>query len=308
MIKKQVQDIVQKTKDCTWKQIYYISSGESLGLLEPSKYIADREAKDIAIEIYTASEFRYRKPVALSVNSLVILCSNETADILEAARFAKEKQAITVGICNRNDAALESLVDYSIVCETDLVKHSEYSALYLLTTGILQLREPDAYPHLYKGMTETLEYIDDVCQKASIQFKENIAHFADANRGKQIYAIASGSNYSQAYYLSQNQTLYKNKVHVKAIHAGDFIHYSREAFDKEDAFIFFLGLDATREVEERALSVVEKTNSSLLLLDASEIDFLEIERAFTKVMPPLVFSQLMEMYVRHIAEEIESSV
>src|SRR5690625_826472 len=144
LVKKQVQEILNKMKGHQVNRIYYIGSGESLAPAYAVEYIADREAEDIAIEIYDTSEFLYRKPAALGEKSVVILCSDEGSENLEAARFAKEKGAITIGLSAKEDTLLKQEVDYFLkhdIQEINSLINSSYSALYLLTTGILQERE-----------------------------------------------------------------------------------------------------------------------------------------------------------------------
>lgn len=299
LVTDQVQNIIQKLQGHLLERIYYISSGESLAFLYPSKYIADREAKSISTDIYQASEFYYRKPVALGESTLVIICSDDTDDVLEAARFVKEKNAITIGIANQNNSKLKNIVDHFVLCDRNSMSNSEYSALYQITTGIIQEREPEAYPTLYKGMVQALNNIDVVCQRAIEQFSELCNRFVEESTRKQIIAIASGTNYAQPYFMSQNKSLQKHGVEVKAIHAGQFIQ--RTSIDSEQLFVVFLGIDATREVEERALSLVERSNHHVFVFDAKTIDFTGIERAFSKVMPPLVFASITETLIHKIA-------
>ena len=75
------------------------------------KYILE-EFANIPVHIEYASEFRYRKTI-LDGNTVVIAISQsgETADTLAAIRKAREKGALTLGICN--------VVGSSIARETD---------------------------------------------------------------------------------------------------------------------------------------------------------------------------------------------
>ena len=61
----------------------------------------------VPVEVEMASEFRYRDPV-LDRQTLVVPISQsgETADTLEAARYAKEQRATVLAICNTNGAQI----------------------------------------------------------------------------------------------------------------------------------------------------------------------------------------------------------
>src|SRR4051812_23499226 len=61
----------------------------------------------VPVEVELASEFRYRDPV-LDRQTLVVAISQsgETADTLEAVRFARDQRAKVLGICNTNGAQI----------------------------------------------------------------------------------------------------------------------------------------------------------------------------------------------------------
>lgn len=93
------------------KRFYITACGTSwhAGLI--GKYLLEEYA-EIPVHVEYASEFRYRKTV-VDGNTVIIAISQsgETADTLAAIRKAKEKGALTLGICN--------VVGSSISRETD---------------------------------------------------------------------------------------------------------------------------------------------------------------------------------------------
>lgn len=299
MVKKQVQEILNKMKGHQVNRIYYIGSGESLAPAYAVEYIADREAEDIAIKIYDTSEFLFRKPAALGEKSVVILCSSDDPKTLKAARFATEKRAITIGLSANKETLLRKEVSYFLrhdSQEVDSLINSLYSSLYLLTTGILQEREQNAYHDLYQGMIRNLDNIDIVLNKAKNYFKPIVDRFVETATWKRVFAISGGTNYSQVFYLATSKRIKEENIDVKAIHAGELANQQFNNIDKDHVMLFYIGLDSTRPVEEEALSSVDKIRNHVFVLDAQDIDFTGIDRPFAKVFSPLIFSKVAKMF------------
>ena len=92
-------------------KIVIIGCGTSWHAALIGKYLLEEYAR-VPVDVEFASEFRYRKPI-LGENDVIIFISQsgETADTLAALRLAKEKGALTLGICN--------VVGSSLARETD---------------------------------------------------------------------------------------------------------------------------------------------------------------------------------------------
>ncbi len=93
------------------ERLVIVSCGTSYYAGLVAEYMIE-ECAGIPVEVETASEFRYRKPILNSKTAvLAISQSGETADTLEAIREAKLKGALTLGVVN--------VVGSTIARETD---------------------------------------------------------------------------------------------------------------------------------------------------------------------------------------------
>ncbi|HPG31053.1 MAG TPA: glutamine--fructose-6-phosphate transaminase (isomerizing), partial [bacterium] len=92
-------------------KIYIVACGTAWHAGLVGKYYLE-EFCGISVETAIASEFRYRK-VPIVKNDLIIIISQsgETADSLAALRSAKEKGAVSLGICNVRGSALSRECD-----------------------------------------------------------------------------------------------------------------------------------------------------------------------------------------------------
>src|SRR5699024_6492177 len=195
------------------------------------------------------SEFLFRKPAALGEKSVVILCSSDDAKTLKAARFATEKRAITIGLSANKETLLRKEVSYFLrhdSQEVDSLINSLYSSLYLLTTGILQEREQNAYHDLYQGMIRNLDNIDIVLNKAKNYFKPIVDRFVETATWKRVFAISGGTNYSQVFYLATSKRIKEENIDVKAIHAGELANQQFNNIDKDHVMLFYIGLNKAK--------------------------------------------------------------
>ncbi|HND84988.1 MAG TPA: glutamine--fructose-6-phosphate transaminase (isomerizing), partial [Pseudobdellovibrionaceae bacterium] len=89
------------------QRVFIVACGTSYyaGLI--GKYLIENLA-GVPVEIDVASEFRYRNPV-LPEKTLVLTISQsgETADTLAAIRMAKEKNCLTLSICNVKNSTID---------------------------------------------------------------------------------------------------------------------------------------------------------------------------------------------------------
>jgi len=97
------------------RNIYFVACGGSLAFMYNQQYIIDRET-DIPSFIYSSNEFIHRSPKSLGPGSLVITCSHSgnTPETVEAAKFAREKGALTVSYSFKEDSPLWQAAEYNL--------------------------------------------------------------------------------------------------------------------------------------------------------------------------------------------------
>jgi len=82
------------------KRIIFVACGTSWHAALVGEYLIEQFAH-VSVEVEYASEFRYRNPIITSDDIVIAISqSGETADTLAAIQLAKEKGAMTFGICN----------------------------------------------------------------------------------------------------------------------------------------------------------------------------------------------------------------
>lgn len=96
------------------RRITILGCGSSWHAALLGKYYIE-EIANVPINVEYASEFRYRDPVIDNGDIIIgISQSGETADTLAALKLAKEKGAITVGICNTVNSELSRTTEFGM--------------------------------------------------------------------------------------------------------------------------------------------------------------------------------------------------
>ncbi|WPF66531.1 MULTISPECIES: glutamine--fructose-6-phosphate transaminase (isomerizing) [unclassified Corynebacterium] len=147
-------------------QIFVVACGSAYhsGLL--AKYAIEHWVR-IPVQIEVASEFRYRDPV-LGARTLVVAVSQsgETADTLEAVRYAKAQGAKVLAVCNTNgsqipresDAVLYTHAGPEIGVASTKAFLAQVAANYIVGLALAQAKGTK-YPDEIKEIWEALESI-----------------------------------------------------------------------------------------------------------------------------------------------------
>lgn len=242
----------------------------------------------------------------LGSNSLVILCSHTstTAETVEAAKFAREKGALTISLTNEEGAPLAQASDVYPKYEWNEGKAhaftTNYSILYQLVFGVLKVVENNENAILVES---GLEQLQNIYEKAASQYHHKAVEFGQQyGNEKIIYTMASGANYGVAYSFAICILMELQWIHSHAIHAGKYFHGPFEIDDEETPFIILLGLDETRPLEERALSFSKRYGKRLIVIDEKDFDFTGVADEVKGYFGPLVLNYVLRKYAEQLAE------
>lgn len=300
-----VQKALDVFKDREIDRVYLVGCGGSSSLMYASKYVLDRESKTIDSDLYSSNEFVHRNPCQLNEKSLVILCSHfgKTPETVEAAKFAREKGALTVSLTFDADSPLAQVSEYVIVYEDG--KGSSYTnespAIMLeLVLGLLAAKEGN---EKFSDVVTSLENLHPILEQEKAKFLPRAKELAQSYKDeKVIYTMGSGANYGIAYWFAICLLMEMQWIHSHAIHAGEYFHGPFEVLDKDVPFIILLGLDETRPLEERSLEFTQKYGERLIIIDAKEFDLTGVAESVKGYIAPLVTQTLLRQFAEQLAE------
>lgn len=211
-------------------RIHIVACGSAYHTGVTGKYVLEGLSR-IPVEVDLASEFRYRDPILLP-NELVIVISQsgETADSLAALREAKERGIMTLGIVNvvgssiarEADKVMYTWAGPEIAVATTKAYSAQLIALYLLAMKFAEVRG-EADQNTIESMIKDLNRLPDQIELL-LNNKERIQRFANRYiAAKDIFFIGRGIDYAIAMEasLKLKEISY---VHSEAYAAGELKH------------------------------------------------------------------------------------
>jgi fructoselysine 6-phosphate deglycase len=290
--------------------VFFVACGGSLSIMHPGKYFVDRHSDALSSDVYNGDEFVTRDPRKLGPNALVILCSQTgtTKETTRAARHARSKGAITIGMTLDPKSPLAEAVDHVVAYQASYTTgipidaaESNYGVLYMILAGLLrQTDKRDIVPTLLSSLSNLQPAID----KAHVRFADMFDTYAEQFKDAPvIYTMASGANYGAAYSFAICVFMEMLWINSQAIHADEFFHGPFEVVDKNAKFVCMIGLDETRRLEERSRDFLYRfgARENVLALDAAELDLAGIDDAFKGYLVPLIFFDTLWKFAYKLA-------
>lgn len=305
MLSEQVGRVLEELQRREIEKVYLVACGGSSALMYASKYALDREAKRIDSDLYSSNEFVYRNPARLGEKSLVILCSHygKTPETVEAARHAKKKGAMTVSLTYEADSPLAHASEFVIVYEEGKEHpflNDPHAIMYELVFGLLHIQEGNRkFDTLIRSLAELRPVLEKAKEQARAAAKAFGRTFREANI---IYTMGSGANYGIAYWFAICILMEMQWIHSHAIHAGEYFHGPFEILEKDVPIIQLLGLDETRPVEKRSLAFSQKYGENIIVVDANDVDWGQIDESVRGYLAPIVLQRVLRVYAEELAE------
>src|SRR5690606_1869813 len=126
------------------RHVFFVACGGSLSIMHPAKFMLDQHGL-LPSDVFNAAEFVARAPKRLGPETLVVLCSmtGTTKETTAAAKFAREKGAVTIGLTVETDSPLGTAVHFPVKFEAPYTtgvpidaKDSNYSVIYQIVMGL----------------------------------------------------------------------------------------------------------------------------------------------------------------------------
>lgn len=306
-----INDALRALEGRKVENIFLVACGGSLAIMHPGKYFMDRHSRSISCDLYNGDEFVARNPLKLDENSLVILCSQTgtTKETVRAAEFAHSKGATTIGmtldpkspLARASDFVVEYEASYTTGVPIDAA-NSNYGVLYMLLAGFLKQSEG---VDIVSSLLSSLSNLQPAIDKAHRDLKPKFDDYAPRLAAKDvIYTLASGADFGAAYSFSICVLMEMQWINSQAIHANEYFHGPFEVTDKDASFIVLVGLDETRQLEQRAADFALQygAEENVLVLDAQKFDLTGIDEALQGYLVPLIFFDTLWRFAYQIAE------
>ncbi len=256
------------------RDVYLLGSGGGLLTHEGLQYLLERRATRFPTFAISANEFIYRDPARLGEGSLAVLASNTgtTPEVVEAAKFAKQRGATVAAVTRYADTPLSQAADvaWSYDDETGV---GDPKGIQLALLGLALLRESgdmDAAEH--EAHIRTLEALPTALLDACRETEELNATIARELRDASIiYVIGAGPNHGTAYCLAMCYLQEMQWKDAASFDAAEFLHGAMEVVTEDTPVIQFLGEEATRPIDERAKAFLDRYTRKAFHIDARDL-------------------------------------
>lgn len=245
------------------KRIIIVSCGTSYYSGLVGEYMIE-EYTGIPVEVETASEFRYRKPVLDETTAvLAISQSGETADTLEAIREGKLKGALTLGIVNvvgstisrETDAGVYNHAGPEIGVASTKAFTSQLSILALVTLSLGRQRQMSFV--MGRRIAEELKRIPGLIKK--ILKNEAEIKLIAKKYGKYENWLYLGRKYNFPIAMEGALKLKEiSYVHAEGYAAGEMKHGPIAMIDGNFPSLFIVPTDS---VYEKVISGMEEVKA-----------------------------------------------
>lgn len=265
-------------------RIIFVACGTSFHSCLAARQVME-ELTELPVSIELASDFLDREtPLFRSDVCVFVSQSGETADTLEALRYAKKRQALTVGVVNVVGSSIARLTDCGVHlnagAEIGVASTKAYtSQIIVLVTIALQLsvdsraKQPrrraihEALVALPELVKKTLMMMDDKMKSIAERFQNNSSILL-FGRGYQYATCLEGA-------LKIKELSY---IHTEGIHAGELKHGPLALVDEKMPVILFASQDSCSTKVQNALHQVSARGGiSNMLIIGTEGDE-EIEK------------------------------
>lgn len=282
------------------QDVFFAACGGSLVDLYPGYYFINAESETMHSHWLTAKELIVSPSKFLKKGALVILCSHggNTNETVTAAKLAKERGAAIITMTHNPDSicAQEDMypVVYSWEDDTD-EKDRPQGIVMRVLNELMKMQEP-SYTK-YEAVLDGLKKADRIVRAALKKVQNRTWVFAEKYFNEPfLYIMGSGASYSQAYGFSICSLQEMQWMDCCYLHSGEYFHGPFECTDEDHLYILLMGTGAAREMDERALTFLEKYGKKYEVIDAVELGINEIDESVNEYFCPMLFYAMSVAY------------
>lgn len=286
--------------------VAFVGCGASMSDLYPAKYFLSNNTDKLNVQLFTANEFNYDTPAWLGEHTFVITCSlgGATPETVEANKTAKKAGAPVVALTKVADSPLTEGVDHVIVHGFD----ANYAAKcekpgYALALALEILQQTEG-TELYDDMIEGLTKVFDLCENSALQSQNAAKQFAeDFKDDEMIYFMASGASEKMAYSHAAFLFTEMQWIDAASYNTGEYFHGPFEVTTPGKSYVFFMSDGATRPMDSRALTFLERMGAKVALIDSKDYGLSSVVPArVATYFNPLLHLAVMREYGNQIAQ------
>ena len=300
-----VQEIIERKGKI--ENVFWIACGGSMIDLMPANELLKREATTFTSTVYTAREFCLMAPKSLGEKSLVIACSHSgnTQEVVDGCEMALAAGAEVIALTD---------------CEGSKIDNGKWTTwVYPWGEGVPQAEVPqgigalmaaelldqqegyETLADMYEGLKQMDALLPAAREKVNTELGDRFAELCQKH--KFFYILGSGPNFSQTYAMAICSLMEMQWQHCCYIHSGEYFHGPFEVSTEGKPYVFFMSDGATRPMDARALTFLERMGAKVALIDSKDYGLADaVPASVVTYFNPLLHLAVMREYGNQIAE------
>ena len=300
-----IQEIIERKGKI--ENVFWIACGGSMIDPMPANELLKREATTFTSTVYTAREFCLMAPKSLGPKSLVIACSHSgnTQEVVDGCEMALAAGAEVVAMTD---------------CEGSKIDNGKWITwVYPWGEGVPQAEVPqgigaliaaelldqqegyEALADMYEGLKQMDALLPAAREKVNAELGARFAELCQQH--KFFYILGSGPNFSQTYAMAICSLMEMQWQHCCYIHSGEYFHGPFEVSTEGKPYVFFMSDGATRPMDARALTFLERMGAKVALIDSKDYGLADaVPASVVTYFNPLLHLAVMREYGNQIAE------
>ena len=285
--KDEVIKIADEAYDNGIDNIFFAGSGGSYTTLKAFAYFF-KKYSTIPAYSESAAEARLGNYKQLNNRSLVVIMA-KTGTMVESVKlseYCRTNGIPSVGFVIYDHTPVADNVKYKVLID-EMDSPARYLTFYLFLFRLMY-RNGDLKD--FDEFVEQLSHIGDVLN-AEIDVYDHVAYeFAEKYHKEpfQLY-LYSGPNEGEVLKYSADISEELFRIPTQLVHTSEFFHGCLEIADDDLCIVLCMGLDSSREMDERCLRFLEKyASAKLTVFDPAKVPMTAVKEEYRELFVPMM--------------------
>ncbi|MCY3411150.1 MAG: SIS domain-containing protein [Candidatus Heimdallarchaeota archaeon] len=287
-----------------YDKLVFIGCGAPNRTARLINHFVDLKVGFTRMKSYLPAEFIHIDPQYIDAKTVIVFgsYSGTTRETVDAAKFCKEKDCLTVSITRLDDSPLSVEVDHKLnFGDTQLGDYPQFIITAALVSGFLSVKENKLWS-LHHKIIESLHQLPQVlADTVEINEKAVYSFTKKYYQNNSMLIVGHGPIYNAAYALAFCSFMEMFKIHASPVIAADFFHGPFELLDDSVPVIVLIGEDETREEGLRVQSFCEKYLKSYLIVDSKDFKMAGISTELRGFFSPMILDAATRRFMDYYA-------
>lgn len=303
-LKPQVEKYIDEAFEKGVDNLVMAGVGGSISIMMPMEYFAKKRTA-MPVYLENAAELVLDINKAITEKSLVVLYSESgtTKEAIAAAEYCKERGIPTIGVSGNEDAPLQKLLTYPIVCGAgdELSCDGDHMKLFLIVSAILHKNgDMDDYDEFMENLEKLPEALADIKEEVDEEAKA----YAYQIKDEPYHMLAgSGNLWGSTYCFAMCYLEEMQWIRTKAIESPEFFHGTLELLEEDTSIMIFKGEDETRMLTERVENFAKNISKKVKVIDTKEYEAKGIAEKYRGDFSPA----FLEAYLGRLTAHLEDA-